>query len=139
MSFTLRKMVVLNRINELPEGEKKLAFRLYGVLDRIEWLTVAPLIFGLFAPFITAIVAILLKVKPPESWLWMAAIYVASYIVGVIMLKKLFFNPPRSRKAEELKNLLTSDHHFAEVLKTLKKLDPDIARNIRKFIPKTIQ
>ncbi len=60
-----------------------------------------------------------------------AALFCAA---GVLILKKLIFNPRRNGKVEELRTILSSDHNYRSTLEMLKQLDPDMIKNIRKYI-----
>jgi len=146
MSGTIiRKMVVLGRIEKLPEDEQERAFRLYAILDRIEWLTIAPIIIGIYSGFLLSMItaetlfASILRMQLPSGGLidflyglMTLILCSASCIFG---LKVLYFNPRREQSVNELRKTLLSDSQFNGTLKTLKELDPDMARNIRKHIP----
>lgn len=138
IGLIMRKLAVAGRIGQLPEKEKERACQLYKVLDRVEWLTVAPFYFGIYVLLAVVSVMLLLKIEPPGGEV--ANVFyglgvVLCWIISVIGLKKIYFNPHRKRVIDDLRTMLMSDHNFTNTLETLKRLDPDMARNIRKFIP----
>lgn len=128
--FILRKMAVFNRIEKLSADEKKRAHKLYEVLDKIEWFTIIPFYFGMLAwlalPFLAG--------RLPGSEVVFLLYALILYAIGVFVFKKLIFNHYRDRQVLKLRTMMISDHNCRNTLETLKRLDPDMARNIKKHI-----
>lgn len=134
----MRKLAVFNRIEQLPADEKERARKLYVILDRIEWLTTAPLYLGMFAilalPFLAAFMDGKLPGGKGTMLLYGFGGAAFCYVVGVFALKKLAFNPRRNGLVEQLRKMLLSNHNYRNTLETLKQFDPDLARHIKKCI-----
>ena len=139
--FALRKLAVLKRIEALGSPERERAEALYPVLDRIEYSCFAPFRMAvLFIPLSVLFALPFLKEVGPqvsEDRLWLCGFLWAAlwYIVGMWLLKVLFFNKRRDSAVEMLNKSLMFDPTLHETLELLKELDPDMARNIRKYLP----
>ncbi len=132
-----RKLIVYERIAQLPSDQKTKAQAVYKVLDRIEWLTVSPLYFGmLFIGLLLCLPYVGIQFKPSEAGTTLGIFSaVAVYILGVVILKIFFFNGWRKVRLEQLNGMLAGDPRLKEIMGTLQKIDPDIFRNLKKFLP----
>lgn len=138
MVAVMRKSAVIRRIEDLPVEKKGRARELYVIIDKIEWLTIAPLYFGMLAvplfPFPWMFMADNL---PGEAGMIRFYGFVSAaflYAVGVFALKMLVCNPRRNGVVEKLQTVLLSNHNYQDTLETLKQLDPDMAKNIKKCL-----
>lgn len=134
MSFGMRKRLVWWQINQLPKEKIDKARRLYLVLDKIEWLTLSPILMGTIIPLLPVLAIFSYFGYRNPSILFLILIFILCWIMGWIGLR-LLFNPIRKRKIDELQVMLSSNTQFSEMLETLKEIDPDMARNIRNHIP----
>lgn len=132
-----RKLIVYDRIAQLPSDQKTKAQAVYKVLDRIEWLTFSPLYFGmLFIALLMCLpyVGIEFKQSAAGATLGIFSVVIA-YILGVAILKIFFFNSRRKVRLHELNGMIEGDPSLKEVIHTLREIDPDIFRNLRKLLP----
>ena len=138
----MRKIAVFHRIERLPTDEKERAHKLYAILDKIEWLTIAPFYFGMFAILALPLLTVFMdgKLLGSEGTMLLYGFGGATlfYTIGVFALKKLVFNSRRSGVVEQLRMMLSSDHNYRSTLETLRQIDPDMARNIKKCIAQAV-
>lgn len=148
MGAGMRKIVVLHRIEKLPTEERQRAHDLYHVLDDIEFCTYAPFPLGAYIGVVLLFLTtplleyLLTKMLPGRDipFLLLGAVIdlFFSSALGVFFLKRLVFNPRRSKRLDELQTMLHTDLRLHETLATLLQLDPEMARTIRRFIPQTV-
>ena len=134
MAAVVRKMVVLRHIEKLPPEEKERARLLFQILDKIEWYTIFPFYLSiLFVP-----VPLYFYVKEIIVFSDVGAILsvVFAYLAGILILKVLV-RPLLTSKTDELRKRL-SDSRNRSALETLRRLDPDMSRNIRRHIERAI-
>lgn len=131
------KHEVEERIEDLPEDERSRARELYNVLDGIEWSIVAPRYLGVFGVFVLFVLNDIFADTIPtllgEGEVFIIAIAtLASYGLGVLFLKKAFFNARRKVFEKRLRKMLSSGPVYRRTLDIILELDPDIERTIKK-------
>lgn len=133
----LRKIIVLNRIEELPEEQREHVYYLYAILDRIEWFKVLPYYLSLIAiiamPLLATYLGDIFLVNEFVSLLCGLVIAALCYTGLVYLLRKFVFTGSCKKQVEKLRNTL-SDQKYIAPLQIIKELDPDITRNISKYL-----
>lgn len=54
--------------------------------------------------------------------------------IATILLKKLFYASRLTKEVQDYKALMASNPQFGPALEILKEMDPDMARNIRRYL-----
>lgn len=137
----LRKMMVGKKIDRLPAEERESARHLYNILDMIELCTVAPWTAGIVGTVFLSIAVFYWAISSGffaelRYMLWSIPIeLIASYLLSVLLLKVIYFNRRRKKEIHELEKVLSLNHQYFRILKKLGEIDPDMIRNIKRFIP----
>ena len=136
-STGVNEFIVMDIKNQLPQEKAEKVIHLYRILGRIERLTPLTFFYAIFFPFIAIPITFLLG-GYPDNFIVRVVILFAFYIIGTILLGIVYFKPHLNQKIRELKNFVSSDYHFPEILETLRGFDSEVVEKTCQFIPKIV-
>jgi len=144
-----RKMVVAKKIENLEPKVKKRVEKLYSVLDKVEFCFILCIKCGaqlglLLVLALTLACTLLSKYGVCQTILkflfeepkMFGQIAFASVIATPLALWLTVYKWFCQRQKTKLQQVMAEDENFFTTLEKVKELDPDMARNIKKFLPK---
>jgi hypothetical protein len=145
--MVIRKRLVFSRIAQLPPDERERAQKLYSVLDKIEWLCLAPIYTAAVFIILWMLIAVMLFTSSSSDYsgdgknirlfvILLVGILICAF--GTFIANKLIFRVCRDKELNKLQAMVSSDHTCIDALETIKELDPDMGHNIGWYIAQAI-
>lgn len=145
--MVMRKRLVYGRIAQLPPDERERAQKLYLILDKIEWLSFAPLYLTAGVPILWMFIVLMIFGSSSMGFasdarnihlLWVLVGGALFCAAGVLIVSKIVFKKHRDKEMDKLREMISSDYTCIDMLDTLKQLDPDMAHTIGWYIAQAI-
>jgi hypothetical protein len=125
-----RKVGVYRKILALDEPQRSAVAEMYGLIDDIEWLNAAPLIFGIWPAIIIALLgATILKVPFAGHEIIFFVCCIVLYASGFLVIR-LALKPRRAKADEQVR---TADSNNKDTLDIIRSLDPGIEKRFPQY------
>lgn len=138
--FVLRKRALFDWINQLREGDRLIAYRLYTLLDQIRLSKKLPFVIALpllVLPFVLFPAPAEAQTDLPLPHMFFQCFFACiCYGTGFLILFFFIFGPMRSKWIRELQQMFFTQD-ASTVLNTLIQIDEDLESQTRSFLRPT--
>ncbi|GEM_PF-5530978 len=125
-----RKVGVWRKIADLDEPQRSTVAEMYGLIDDIEWLNAAPIIFGIWPAIIIALLgAAIFKVPFSGHEIIFLVCCIVLYAAGYLVIR-LALKPRRAKADEQVR---TADSKNKEALDIIRSFDPGIEKRFPQY------